>query len=671
MSLRAKILIGLGALSLLLGGLVVGAAWLEDQQARSAARIKATLAERMAPARELAGVAKDIRYHVVQVQQFLTDASATRELAEDETAAAEHASAFATDAARAAQLAQAMRDAAAASIVEQARAGFPGYYATGGAMAHAYVEQGLEAGNALMKRFDPQASALSELTAKLDSLASRTADEAAAVLRAEADEQATSANRAYGASLIAGLSLALVCAGAAAALLFGLVRPLSALAGATSCIGAGEAVGVVPGARRRDELGAMAGALARWQEATAQAAAMKARAEATQTEAETQKRAALVGMAETIENATGAALEAVGARTATVAATAEAMSASAIRTGEAAQGAASAADQALATAQTVASAAEQLAASIREIGGQVAQSTAIIGSAVEAGGDARTTILALNEKVGRIGMIADMISEIAGKTNLLALNATIEAARAGDAGKGFAVVASEVKQLAVQTARSTEEIARHIGAVSTATGESVATVERIEQTIGQITAIAASIAAAVEEQAAATAEIARNVNETAAAANAMTRRIGDVSSEARQTGRQSAEVRNDTVALNTMVADLKHSVIRAVRSSTAEVNRRQHARYAVALPCRVTLAGQGTLACHTVDLSEGGAAISGGPALAVGTRGMLDVDQVGMKIPFVVRAADETMQHLAFELDEAAVPRLVHMLGQVGLRSAA
>jgi hypothetical protein len=91
---------------------------------------------------------------------------------------------------------------------------------------------------------------------------------------------------------------------------------------------------------------------------------------------------------------------------------------------------------------------------------------------------------ALNEQVGRIGAVADMISEIAGRTNLLALNATIEAARAGDAGKGFAVVASEVKQLATQTARSTEEIARHLGDVRAATGASVASVQQIAQTIG-------------------------------------------------------------------------------------------------------------------------------------------------------------------------------------------
>src|SRR5207248_5333196 len=142
---------------------------------------------------------------------------------------------------------------------------------------------------------------------------------------------------------------------------------------------------------------------------------------------------------------------------------------------------------------TVASAAEQLAASIHEIGGQVEHSAAVVARAVDAGRETRETIGALNDEVARIGAVADMIGEIAAKTNLLALNATIEAARAGDAGKGFAVVASEVKQLATQTARSTEEITRHIAQVRTATGASVAAVGRIEQTITEINAIAGSI----------------------------------------------------------------------------------------------------------------------------------------------------------------------------------
>jgi len=289
--------------------------------------------------------------------------------------------------------------------------------------------------------------------------------------------------------------------------------------------------------------------------------------------AEQEKKAALVGMADTIESATTAALHEVGTRTAAMTETAEEMSASAVRTGNSAQTAANASGLALANAQTVASAAEQLSASIREISAQVAQSSAIVSRAVTAGAETRATIDTLNEEVTRIGAVADMIGEIADKTNLLALNATIEAARAGEAGKGFAVVASEVKALAIQTAQSTHEIAQHIRQVRSATGDSVAAVVRIEETIGEINAIASSIAAAVEEQGAATTEIARNVAETASAANEMTTRTTEVSIEAEQTGKRAVDVRDNAAGLNTAVAALRHSLIRVVRTATTEDRR--------------------------------------------------------------------------------------------------
>src|ERR1700710_1756557 len=142
MSIRAKILFTLTVLLSAVIGLAIGAAHLANRQAESAAQVSRILTERMAPARELTGLAKNIRYHVVQVQQFLTDASATRELGDDEKDAAEHAAAFAADASRAAQLAQAMGDATALQTVEQVRAAFPPYYDIGRAMARIYVEQG-------------------------------------------------------------------------------------------------------------------------------------------------------------------------------------------------------------------------------------------------------------------------------------------------------------------------------------------------------------------------------------------------------------------------------------------------------------------------------------------------------------------------------------------------
>ena len=250
------------------------------------------------------------------------------------------------------------------------------------------------------------------------------------------------------------------------------IRPLRDLTNVMHRIAEGALDSVVPCVGRTDQIGQMARALLQLRDASVRARVLE-EAATSRARSEAEKHAALVGMVDKIEAETTKAINDVGARTAAMIATAEEMAASAARTGNSAQSAASASAQALANAQTVASAADELSASIREIGGQVAQSAAIVGRAVAAGSETRATIEALNEQVGRIGAVADMIGEIAAKTNLLALNATIEAARAGDAGKGFAVVASEVKALATQTAQSTKEIAQHIAQVRSATGVSV------------------------------------------------------------------------------------------------------------------------------------------------------------------------------------------------------
>ncbi len=71
-----------------------------------------------------------------------------------------------------------------------------------------------------------------------------------------------------------------------------------------------------------------------------------------------------------------------------------------------------------------------------------------------------TEVTQLAEQSSAIDDFVDLIKRISSQTNLLALNAAIEAARAGEHGRGFAVVAEEVRQLADESSRAAEDVAR-------------------------------------------------------------------------------------------------------------------------------------------------------------------------------------------------------------------
>jgi methyl-accepting chemotaxis protein len=92
----------------------------------------------------------------------------------------------------------------------------------------------------------------------------------------------------------------------------------------------------------------------------------------------------------------------------------------------------------------------------------------------------------LAESAGVIEAAAQVIEDIAERTNLLAMNAAIEAAKAGHVGNGFAVVAREIKELAQSTHTNSQSISESLKLVTEGIEESRSTATRTGETFSQI-----------------------------------------------------------------------------------------------------------------------------------------------------------------------------------------
>jgi methyl-accepting chemotaxis protein len=197
-------------------------------------------------------------------------------------------------------------------------------------------------------------------------------------------------------------------------------------------------------------------------------------------------------------------------------------------------------------------------------------------------------ILRLAENSSRIEGIVGVINEITKRTNLLALNASIIAAQAGEFGRSFGVVADEIRNLSLQTGRSTGEITGIIEEIMTESQMAASNVKNTKDlvqkgvTLGQntgntLTKIVESASEAMEM----TEEIKLATEEQSHSITQMTRSIEDLSNMAAHIFSASKEQTHATRHIANSVDTIKQMTLNMVEATGCQVRDTNEIRTSV------------------------------------------------------------------------------------------
>jgi methyl-accepting chemotaxis protein len=437
-----------------------------------------------------------------------------------------------------------------------------------------------------------------------------------------------------------------------------LVRPLNAAIAALHGLTEGKLDVAVPPPRGTDEVARLLTATLGFQQTALAHRALEQRQVTLQQEAEASRVETVREIGGLIEQESGQAVRGVTKLAERLTEIAEEMSSHVAAIADVSKVASDTAGEGRLQTDAAADAARGLNEAIQVVARQMETAAATTRGVVDRTVETRESFDALFASVTEVQEVAQLIGDVAARTNLLALNATIEAARAGAAGKGFAVVAAEVKSLADQTARSTDHIAARIGAIDAAARRAQQALSGIVGQVNALDEIAAQVSAAVEEQSASTAQIAMAVE---AASSAAGRTADQVTGLTHLTERCAEGVlANKEISGQAMVQirGLQTALVGILRNRVAELNRRTSDRVAVSLPASF-VHSRGTVTGALEDLSPGGAKFIGGvPDVAAGRLQVLGFPDLGVQV--VGRSANGI--HLSFKFDSDEQKRLVASL---------
>jgi methyl-accepting chemotaxis protein len=486
--------------------------------------------------------AKDMQMAVIQVQQYLSDISATRGAKGYDDGfdkAKAQTEAFNTLLNDFQKMFSRESDSRNQAATEKIKNDFNAYYEMGKKMAAVYIENGPEEGNKLMEKFDPLAEQISKA---IDALT----DDQVKELNSNMAEIFSSIHQSRTVNLLIGAVILFIMIAMSYFITSGIRKNVVKISGFVDAMARGDFVSTLA-IESGDELGNIA----------SQLTAMKKQVADMLKEIIGGNEMLTVSALElsTISKQISAGAEQTSSRSTTVATAAQEMSTNM-------SSVAAATEQASTNISVVASATEEMTATINEISQNTDKTRSISEQAVVMSKSASQKIDNLGRAALEVGKVTATITEISEQTNLLALNATIEAARAGETGKGFAVVANEIKELAKQTASATLEIKAKIESIQGSTAGTVQEIEGISKIIVEVNDMVAIIATAVEEQSVTTKEIAENITQASQGIQEVTENVAQSSTVAEQIAHDIAEVNQAAGEVSASSSSIDASVVK-------------------------------------------------------------------------------------------------------------